>query len=797
MIEPDDAQERAQLESLLGAMRQAGPPPRYRGSDLGSQEIPEDMVAGFRLMEELGQGGQGVVFRALQESTGREVALKLLREGPLADMRSRHRFEREIEIVASLEHPNIISLYGAGRTEDGHGWVAMELVEGHHLRGHLAHRELGWRARLGLLEQVAEALVEAHQHGVIHLDLKPGNVLVREDGQVRVVDFGLARSLLMESGTLSLETMGGTPGFMAPEQVRSGLAGCDIRTDIHALGALLFFLMTGTTPYVEGESLFSSLEAVAAGKLRELDAAIHESILAPRSPRLQRDLVAVCRMAMSLDPAHRYRRVDDFLADLRALQTGGVVIARQGDRRYRWSVTMRRLRPVFFLLLIATAITWGSVKIALRQRQLTDLAEGRFQQAQEIAESFLLEIDPLIASLPGSGPARERIISRGTDYLEQLLASAPDDAGLRLKAARGFRAIARVQADIYTMSSGRLEESLHTLDRLLEAVPRDDLRMQLDPVDQEFAFVLEVQAYLLGARIARDLSMAGRRDQDLQTALLAFSDGSPFQTIDALRAYSMVLEEWGRRLAEKGELADSRDYLQRSRVVLESMLKQFAGNEEAMRNLERDLAVLVFHEAALARVSGDLEAAEDLLRTFHADAEARLRLRPSLVAKRDVATALERLSGYAKQRGDFAAALTRIEQARDLHLEMVTAQPDHPTSWAGQISLTNRIAELHLAAVNLEAAGEWINRFEAESVDFVARFPNFARAQRMLGVAHYKQHELAVAQSRPADALRSLQRSIAVFLALEKSGKLSEADVGIPAALMEEAKALEILLRSR
>lgn len=789
-------EERVHLESLLDSLREAGPPPRLRGTHLTAQELPPDLVDGFTLLEEIGQGGQGVVFRAQQHATGREVALKILREGPLADVRSRHRFARETEIVASLEHPGIVTLYGAGRTADGHGWVAMEIVDGKNLRDHLHGANLA--TRLELLEQVCEALAEAHRHGVIHLDLKPANVLVKESGQVRVVDFGLARSILQDAASLSVDALGGTPGFMAPEQVRGGITACDTRTDIHALGALLFFLLTGRAPYEDQGSVFSTLEAVASGKLCSLEQAISESSCAPSSARARLDFIAVCHKALALEPSIRYRSVSDFQADLQALRSGGIVEARQGERRYRWTVAFRRLQPVLLILVVAAGITWVAVEVALRERALADLAQTNleqaqtnFEQAQEIAEAFLLEIDPLLANLPGSGPARERIIQRGTDYLNQLLETAPDDAQLRLKAARGFHAIALVQADIYTMSSGRLEEAFSTLQQLHSALPTAEQRMELSASEGEFAFVLEVQAHMLAVRVARDLGQDQRYRDELQSGLALFENGCPFETIDAQRAHSAVLEEWSRYLLASGDVDGGRDYLRQSRQILEGMVDRFQQNVAAVESLQRDLAVLIFHEATLAEISGDLKTAEQLLLEFHTDATDRMTSVGGMVAKRDASTAKERLSAIAATREDFATAIEWIAGARSLRMEVLKEQAEHPSAWADQISMTNRMGELHLAAGQLEQAGTWFDNFVAEAADFEAKFPDFPRASRMLGVAYYKRYELAQARSQPAEALAALNSSLEVFYRMQAAATLAEGDGAIPAALEEEKRALE------
>lgn len=789
------AKERAELESLMETMRQAGPPPRVRGSDLGRSTLPVDLVDGFTLIKELGNGGQGVVFLAQQESTGRQVALKLLREGPLADGGSRHRFEREIEIVASLNHPNIVTLFGAGQIQGGHGWVAMEAVDGCSLREYIETSQLDLTARIGLLEQVSIALIEAHRHGVIHLDLKPANILINQEGQVKVVDFGLARSVLQQSGSLTMEALGGTPGFMAPEQVRGGLSACDTRTDVHALGALLFFLITGLAPYPEKESVFSSLEAIAAGELRDLKDEIARAGALVKSARLRQDLIAICGKAMAFHPDHRYSSVADFAQDLRALNSGGPVAARQGERRYRLAMAARRMRPVILVLALAAGVTWVSVNVALRQRRLTALAEDNFAHAQEIAEAFLLEIDPLLRDLPGSGPAREQIILRGTTYLTKLLQSAPDDAQLRLKAARGFHAIARVQADVYTMSSGKLEEAFHSLDLFHQALPDADQLAALSFAEREHAFVLKVQARLLAARVARDLGQTQRQKSELQLGLELFREGSPFDSFDALRAHSTVLEEWSRYQVSSGDTPSGRANLQRSRLMLEEMVERFSNQKEGLALLQRDLAVLTFHEASLAKVSGELDVAEGLLSKFHADALARFQRTDGLTAMLDTATAKERLAGIAAERKDYEAGLEWLRQARELRIQIVARQPHLPSALASQASLTNRMGELSLASGNLTAAESWFDLFQDECLAFVDRFPDFSRASRMLGVSYYKKYELAQAKDDPATALKELSSSLSVFQEMEEAGALSESDAQVPAQLLEEKLALEQQLK--
>ncbi|MDA1264852.1 MAG: serine/threonine-protein kinase, partial [Planctomycetota bacterium] len=195
---------RAELDSWTKHLRHAGPVPRARGGDLAGGPLPADTIPGYSILAEVGRGGQGVVYRALQVDTGRLVALKLLRDGPLASDDTLRRFRREVEIAAGLDHDGIVTVYEAGETPQGRQYVAMELVEGRRLDRHVEAAEPDFRARVELVLQVATAIEHAHRKGVIHLDLKPSNVVVDGEGVAKVLDFGLARSIQAQDPTQTL-----------------------------------------------------------------------------------------------------------------------------------------------------------------------------------------------------------------------------------------------------------------------------------------------------------------------------------------------------------------------------------------------------------------------------------------------------------------------------------------------------------------------------------------------------------------------------------------------------------------
>lgn len=321
---------------------------------------PEQRQFGdYELLELLGEGGMGVVYRARQKSLDREVAVKLLSAGPWASKDFVARFAREAQNAARMQHPAIVTVYEVGNF-DGLQFFSMRLVQGESLSARLKRGEqFTPREAAVLIRTVAEAVGYAHSLGVLHLDLKPANVLLDEAGQPYVADFGLARRL---ENALAVDNneVSGTPAYMAPEQAEVRAHKLSAATDIWGLGAILYELLTGHPPF-RGESAQETVQLVLEGQVR-----------APRRfrPSLPLDLEAIVLHCLSRDPRERYPTARALADDLACFVEGRPVQARPlnvAQRMLRWA--RREPKLAVSLVCIVLALVIGLVATNLQWRQ--------------------------------------------------------------------------------------------------------------------------------------------------------------------------------------------------------------------------------------------------------------------------------------------------------------------------------------------------------------------------------------------------------------------------------------------
>ena len=333
-----------------------------------AKDVPAPKITGFQILSRLGVGGMGSVWRAEQLSTKREVALKLMRVEVLDSKGARTRFRREVELAARLDHPNIARIYDSSVNRGAH-YYAMELIDGMPLDKFAKTRNLDLQDTLRLVRVVCDAVQHAHRHGVIHCDLKPSNIVVTPNGQPHIVDFGLARALQdfyqdpRDSATRNGELVG-TLAYMSPEQAAGHVNQIDTRSDVYALGVILYSLLTGRFPHDQTGSSFDVQRRI-----------VQEEVCRPHDicTTIDRELESLLLKALAKSPSDRYASASDLAHDIDNYLGGNPLAAKPQTVMYLLRKRLRKhLVPVTITMAILTTIITLVANAYYRERILRE-----------------------------------------------------------------------------------------------------------------------------------------------------------------------------------------------------------------------------------------------------------------------------------------------------------------------------------------------------------------------------------------------------------------------------------------
>ncbi len=448
-----------------------------------SHSAPNE-IGGYRIIGILGEGGMGVVYEAEQPSPRRLVALKVVRGAELVDDMRLKMFEREAATLARLDHPNIGRIYESGRTAEGRHFFAMELVRGPILSTWLAQRPAApdraeLETRLRLFRQICEAVNYAHQRGVIHRDLKPSNLIVTDapssgtdsdmavPAMVKILDFGLARITEEDVAATQVTEIGvikGTLPYMAPEQARGEVDEIDVRTDVYALGVILYELLTGKRPYsVDTGSLLSAVHVICEQTPRPLNEVWNATV------RLDPDLVTIIATALEKDPNRRYATAAAFGEDIGRFLSSQPIQARPASTMYQLKKLISRRKPLFataaaaLVLLVVAAISMSVLYVRSEANLSRALEAEKVAQREantaERTSNFLIELfrnsNPEVTR--GETITARAIMDEGAKRIEEELGAEP------VMQARLMNTIAQVY-----LSLGLLEPAQDVAQRSLE-----------------------------------------------------------------------------------------------------------------------------------------------------------------------------------------------------------------------------------------------------------------------------------------------------------------------------------------
>jgi tRNA A-37 threonylcarbamoyl transferase component Bud32/tetratricopeptide (TPR) repeat protein len=449
----------------LRSLRQAAPPTE-RGAWLEEDlEFLRRSLDKYEVLERVRFGGQGVVYKARQKGANRLVAIKVLLDGPLASERQRHRFEREVELISRLHHPNIVTMYDTGVVRGRH-YFAMEFVEGLPIDDYALLHDLTPVELVQLFTKVCRAVSYAHQNGVIHRDLSPANILVDEQGEPHVFDFGLAKDVWASDEAPAYSFTGqviGTLHYLSPEQA-GGLDGkVDVRSDIYTLGVVLYELLTDGFPYplsreprqvrdailnTDPEPLRKAATRGEGGRMREVDA-------------INRDLETVLVKALAKEKGERYQSAAELADDLERYLRGDAVAARTDSQFYLLRKAIRRHRmavgvaAIVMAALCATTIAITAFWVQARRER--DNAREAARVAYELFDTAMTDLDAAVRPLAGGVAVRDRMMGTLVDQLPQLEALIEPDEALKVIGTH----LAERRGDLAYERGERADAALH------------------------------------------------------------------------------------------------------------------------------------------------------------------------------------------------------------------------------------------------------------------------------------------------------------------------------------------------
>ena len=778
----DDPSLRAELDSLLAHLDATV---ASGGRSSADQEFfppaPRDpkRIAGYTVIDRLGEGGMGVVYKATQDYPRRTVALKVIKPH-MTSPASLERFRFETQVLAKLTHPGIAQIYEAGTTTTAFGeqpYFAMELVRGKPLLEHATLRKLTVKERLALICKIAEAVHHAHTRGVVHRDLKPGNILVTESGEPKILDFGVARSIGGDPESTSARTeigqLVGTLPYMSPEQIDGDHDQLDARSDVYSLGVVMYELLAGHLPY----NLDRKLIAEAIRVIREVEPGRLSSV----SRVFRGDVETIVGKALAKDRTRRYQSASELAADIYRFMHDEPITARPASAAYQVRKFAKRHRVIAGGVAVgAVGIVAGlAVTTVMLQRAVEaerqasasrdeldravkevtaqrDRAELALRQLTAIAD-ISLDFERSIHRLVGATAARRILAESAARAIEPLAEAAESIPSLRMQLARSQRQVGAI-ALIDDLDPGLAQrsfgEALRIYDSLLESTPGDPDLISA-AIDSSLGFAVA--------------SLRRGGTQPAMTMVLRAEALAASLPVDEAFSRARVLRVKGQVLRQQGRS----DEAQAAFVKCIKLLTRLSTE----RDLEvGDLLVAVRTDLAmLLDASGQNDAASDLLEQAVKDRRLLIAEHPSdaVLLRRYLALlyfSAERLEEDGRDREALELHLERLRTAESLR----RSDPDDARAAEAVVTSHDAIGHAFAELGEHENAARYGDVFLGESRRQAEQDPTDLVKQRRVALAYEFRADLA---------LERASRSAA-------DGLLDDAIKGFEAALGDTTEAL-------
>jgi tetratricopeptide (TPR) repeat protein len=735
-------------EELTAPMSPTGRPP---GSRMLSGAAPVPEIPGYEILDRLGHGGMGVVYRARHLRLRRLVALKVILSGSHVSPQQRARFQIEAEALASLQHPNIVQVHEVGEA-GGQPFLALELVEGGSLADALDNRPWapdgrdGPRRAAALVETLARAVHTAHQRGIVHRDLKPGNVLLTPAGEPKITDFGLAKRL--EEGVTQTQTGAvlGTPSYMAPEQAVGDSRAIGPPSDIYALGAILYVLLTGQPPF-RGQS---SLEILA--QVREAEPEPPSRL----QPTVPRDLEVICLKCLEKEPGRRYASAEALAEELHRFLAGEPITARPVGLPRRLLKWVKRRPAVAGLVavsvLAAVALAGLGLWSNIHLRAAAQRAESRSRLARQVVDDMYTKVaQEWLAEEPHRDPLRKAFLEKTLELYQEFAREESGAPEVRREAALAWFRVGEIERALTHTDEAKTayDQAIHLQEQLSGEFPGEP------SYRQDLATSLTWRGELLrenGQALAA-AEQDYQRALELQEALAGQSPGTPAYLLDQARSlYNLGIVAMDTGREEKA----AQDY-DRAIALLDSLHRDAPANVD----YRHELARCTLNQGILLKEKGQLGPAEDAYRRAIRLLDGLTKEgRPRALYRFEMAVSRQNLGNVLWSEKKKEEARHELDEAAGLLRQLVT---DFPARAGYRKKLANTY--ISLGSVEYGSGDRAASvRSWAEAATLLQKLveeaPQLADYQRLLGTV---QGNLALARLRDKDlpgACRLLQDAI-------------------------------------
>jgi tetratricopeptide (TPR) repeat protein len=688
------------------------------GAGPSSSDAAALTIPGYEILGLLGRGGMGDVFKARDVRLGRLVAVKRINAQRTSGEELR-RFQAEAKALARLQHPHIVQIFEVNEHQ-GQPYFAMELVAGGSLDKKLSQAPVTPPHAAALLETLARTMHAAHLQGIVHRDLKPANILLTLDGQPKITDFGLAKHL-DDEGTLTRSGMlMGTPGYMAPEQAAGDAKTIGPAADVHALGAVLYEMLTGWPPF-RAAAMLETLEMV-----RTADP-VPPSRLQAGIPR---DLETICLKCLEKLPARRYAGALELAEDLRRFLAQQPIAARRAGRIER-VVKWARRRPAAAALVATVVVAvvalgvlgaWSNVRL----RQAAERAQARLRQARAVVNDMYTKIaEEWLAEEPYQDPLRQEFLEKALSLYQEFVGESGSDPAVRREAARAWFRMGQIRRtlDQAVQARAAYDQAVNLQEALRDEFPSEPCYRQ--DLANTFNWVGELLRE--SGRPPDEAERFYRRAKELQEVLMRELAGASRIGQELARSHYNL----GIVHLEQAHYSEAGANLDRAITLLEE-LRTHGDAADLSHELARCLinrGILQKEQQRLDEAQADYRRAIELMEGLKS--AGRLRA----VQKRDLGLALHNAGNLFWQRGDQAHAVEELRRAVQIFERLVEDFPTRPDYRKKLANTLNSLASTQATAKDLEQAEKTWARARTLFDQLTREFPDTPDYRTYLGTA--------------------------------------------------------------